>query len=53
MFSARDPIISRLKQEQKIGRAGSTVIMQDGEKDTKRLIKKKFDLANARNRDPT
>lgn len=27
--------------------------MQDGEKDTKRLIKKKFDLPNARNRDPT
>ena len=27
--------------------------MQLGDKDTKRMIKKKFDLANARQRDPT
>ena len=27
--------------------------MQLGDKDTKKMIKKKFDIANARNRDPT
>lgn len=27
--------------------------MQIGEKDTKKMVKKKFDIANARQRDPT
>ena len=53
MFTARDPAINRLKQEQKIGRPNSTMLMQEGAKDTKKLIKKKFDLPNARARDPT
>ena len=44
MFSARDSAINRLKQEQKIGRPNSTMIMQEGNKDTKKLIKKKFEI---------
>lgn len=34
-------------------RPSSTVLMQVGDKDTKKMIKKKFDLPNARKRDPS
>ena len=55
MFSHRDPLLSRLHKEEATlsNRPGSTVLMQIGDKETKRMIKKKFDIANARSRDPT
>lgn len=51
MFSQRDPLINRLSKV--TDRPSSTILMQIGEKGTKKMIKKKFDIANARNRDPT
>jgi hypothetical protein len=53
MFSHRDPFVSRLQKKGDSNRPGSTILMQNGDKDTKRMIKKKFDLPNARARDPT
>ena len=55
MFSHRDPFVSSLKGDGNAlsNRPSSTVLMQLGDKDTKKLIKKKFDLPNARLRDPT
>ena len=41
------PIASR------VNRPSSTIIMQAGDKETKKMVKKKFDLPNARQRDPT
>ena len=50
MLSQRDPLISRLHKAEATlsNRPGSTVLMQLGDKDTKKMIKKKFDIANAR-----
>jgi len=56
VFSQRDPFLSRLKQGEGApmsNRPSSTVLMQIGDKDVKKMIKKKFDIANARQRDPT
>ena len=55
-FSHRDPYVNRLNRGEACtmpNRPSSTVLMQLGEKDVKKMIKKKFDLANARQRDPT
>jgi len=51
MFSQRDPMLNVLSKV--TDRPGSTILMQIGEKGTKSMIKKKFDIANARHRDPT
>ena len=53
MFSARDPRQNQPDISTISNRPHSTVLMQLGDKDTKKLIKKKFDIANARSRDPT
>ena len=56
MFSQRDPLLSRLHNgdgNTLSNRPNSTILMQLGDKDTKKMIKKKFDIANARNRDMT
>jgi len=56
MFSHRDPFVNRLNKGDTVkmsNRPSSTVLMQLGDKDTKKMIKKKFDVANARQRDPT
>ena len=56
MLSHRDPFFNRLNRGDPTtlpNRPGSTVLMQVGDKDVKKLIKKKFDLVNARQRDPT
>jgi hypothetical protein len=45
--------VSRLNKGADSNRPSSTILMQLGDKNTKRMIKKKFDLANARARDPT
>ena len=61
MFSHRDPVVDALGKTgmdkgpvraNGIVRPSSTLIMQIGQKDTKKMIKKKFDLPNARARDP-
>ena len=45
--------LGRMDAKNGNNRPNSTVLMQIGDKDTKKMIKKKFDLANARQRDPT
>lgn len=55
MFSQRDPLVAKLSRDPAdatLNRPSSTILMQDGDKDTKRQIKKRFDLPNARSRDP-
>lgn len=56
MLSHRDPVVNRLNRGEPgaiPNRPSSTVLMQLGDKEHKKMIKKKFDLANARQRDPT
>lgn len=53
MFSQRDPFVARLSNKggstaMVTHRPSSTILMQMGEKDTKKMVKKKFDLQNAR-----
>ena len=53
VLSHRDPLMmTRLNPNEAYislpNQPGSTVLMQLGDKDTKRLVKKKFDLGNAR-----
>ena len=51
MLSHRDPFFNRLNRGDPTAvpnRPSSTVLMQVGDKDVKKLIKKKFDLVNAR-----
>lgn len=51
MLSHRDPVVNRLNRGDPgalPNRPSSTVLMQLGDKGVKKMIKKKFDLVNAR-----